>query len=90
MGVKNRNSLILLWLLLSAFAGGAVATWVAPRTIAWYFEPPVEIGVNCRPATEWAMAGLMKAQMWGMIAGFVLAAVVLFLKTRRDPPAPQA
>lgn len=59
-----------------AFIGGILANWLSPKMIGWYFDPPVDIGVNCRAATEWAMARLQWAQLFGTIGGLVLGLAV--------------
>ena len=52
--------------------GGVLTSWLAPKAIAWYFDPPVNIGVNCREATEWSMKKLQLAQAFGMGVGAIL------------------
>ena len=76
-----------LFSLAGAFIGGSISSIVSPRMIAWYFEPPVEIGVNCRSATEWAMEHLQWAQFGGMAAGAVLALIIhaVFFKNSDKP-----
>lgn len=70
--------------LVCALVGGLIATWIAPATIAWYFEPPVNIGINCRPATEWAMQKLQWAQLFGFVGGGVLGGFLFFVVRRND------
>lgn len=79
----NRYFLVIL---LFGMAGALAASWIAPRTIAWYFEPPVNIGLNCRPATEWSMSRLQMAQLSGLVMGLVagLAASVFWARRRND------
>ena len=50
--------------------------------IAWYFDPPVDIGVNCKQATEWSMAKLQTAQAIGLASGAVFG-LVLWLTMRK-------
>lgn len=69
--------------LSSAFVGAILVTFIAPRTIAWYFEPPVDIGINCRPAAEWAMKTLLQSQGAGALAGVLIGALATYLLTRR-------
>jgi len=69
---------------MGALLGALLASWLAPKGIAWYFDPPVNIGVNCREATEWSMSRLLIAQFWGLIAGVVgsLGVATLFRRKR--------
>ncbi len=72
----------VIWFILGgAIFGSAIASWLAPRGIAWYFDPPVNIGLNCKVATEWAMAKLQMLQLVGLVAGSALG--LLFGLSRR-------
>lgn len=75
--MKARSSRLSLWVSVSAILGVILASWLAPKGIAWYFDPPVDIGVNCRAATEWSMRRLLIAQGGGLsigaVAGFVIS-----------------
>jgi hypothetical protein len=64
--------------LVSAVAG----TWLAPRVISWYFEPPVSIGVNCQAATVWAMDRLIWTQLICLIFGAILGALIVAARLR--------
>ncbi len=77
------NKTLLTALGIGALIGGFFTSWLAPKVIAWYFEPPVEIGVNCRPATEWAMAKLQMLQGLGLIAGAIVGAIIYFVVMQR-------
>lgn len=78
--MKNLSLMILFGFLL----GGIAAAVLAPGTIAWYFEPPVEVGVNCRPATEWAMQKLLYAQVFGaLLGGIIMALLSFFLRKKK-------
>jgi hypothetical protein len=75
--------------LTIVFAGGLIATalvaWFGPRLIAWYYSPPVELGVSCKPAVEWAIAVYQKLVLAGTGAGFVLgAAAALVFKPKNS------
>ncbi len=66
-----------------ALASLILMSWIAPRTIGWYFEPPVEIGVNCRPAADWAMGKLLIAQVISVIVGGVVGLIATYLLVRK-------
>ena len=71
-----------------AVLGSALASWLAPKMIAWYFDPPVNIGINCRPATEWAMAKLQVMQFIGLIAGLALGLTLALVTRKREDGVP--
>lgn len=75
--------------IVGGLLGGFLTSWLAPKAIAWYFDPPVNIGVNCRAATEWSMRNLQRAQFVGLAIGAILSLVVAvyFEKRRNGPPA---
>ena len=78
---------IIFWMLFGGFLCAGLFSWTAPKLIAWYFESPVEIGVNCRPAVEWSMRNLQKAQLAGFASGVVAAGGVMFaLRKKRKLP----
>lgn len=60
------------------FAGGlavtALVAWFGPRLISWYYSPPVELGVSCKPAVEWGIAVYQKLVLAGTGVGFALGA----------------
>lgn len=74
---KYWNSMVIGGLL-----GSLLVSWLAPKVIAWYFDPPVNIGVNCRDATEWSMRNLQKAQVTGLLMGALLALSIVYLRQR--------
>lgn len=72
-----------LWLaIVGMLLGGAVTSWITPRFLAWYWDPPVDIGINCRRAVEWAMARLQFAQALGGIVGLVVGFLVWLSRYR--------
>ncbi len=84
MNISFRPSAIITWFLSCAFLGAMVFSFIAPKSIGWYFEPPVDIGINCRPAADWAMSTLLKGQLIGMGIGIVLGGLLIFLIMKRD------
>jgi hypothetical protein len=67
-----------------AIIGAALAAWLAPGMIAWYFNPPVEMGgFSCTTPIKWALKRLQWAQLWGVIVGGVLGLVVYGVYQRR-------
>jgi hypothetical protein len=67
-----------------AILGAALTAWLAPGVIAWYFNPPVEMGsFSCTAPIGWALKRLQWAQLWGVVVGGVLGAVVYGIVHRR-------
>ena len=67
-----------------ALLGAIVASYLAPRAIGWYFQPPVEMGVNCRLAAEYAMNRLQWAHILGAGVG-ALIGIFLTIAFRKRP-----
>jgi hypothetical protein len=69
-----------------ALLGAALAAWLAPGVIAWYFNPPVEMGgFSCNVPIAWALKRLQRAQLWGLVVGGVLGLVLYgVIHRRRD------
>lgn len=80
------NGNYLRWALVgSVLVSIATSLW-GPGVIAWYFETPVYVGINCRPAAEWAMARLQWVQILGIFGGALLGiAVRLFFRKSKTP-----
>ena len=74
---------------LSFALGGAIivaalTAWLAPGVIAWYFNPPVEMGgFSCTAPIAWALKRLQWAQLWGVVVGGVLGLIVYGVVQRR-------
>lgn len=77
------RSTLFLWIGIGALLGALLASWLAPKGIAWYFDPPVDIGVNCKQATEWSMSRLLIAQFWGLVFGTIATLTALFFFRRK-------
>ncbi len=71
-----------------ALIGALLSTYIAPKIIAWYFDPPVDIGVNCRSAVEWSMSKLQLTQFCGLAAGFLIGLTLMIMVTRGTPKGP--
>jgi hypothetical protein len=78
---------------MGALLGAVLATWVAPRVIVWYFDPPAQFGFNCRAPIEWSLKRFQISQMVGIIVGGIggLALSLTLLRRRNSedglPPA---
>lgn len=82
----------LILILFIAVLGGLFSSWLSPKAISWYFEPPTQMGMSCKPATEWAMQKLLIAQAAGIIGGAFIGLILSFTykkaeKTDSNQPA---
>jgi len=75
-GMNMSNKRVFWFVVGGAVLGSAMASWLAPKGIAWYFDPPVNVGINCRSATEWAMAKLQIMQAVGLGVGGLLGLLI--------------
>ncbi|HEY7495104.1 MAG TPA: hypothetical protein VIH59_28865 [Candidatus Tectomicrobia bacterium] len=68
---------VLYFALGGALIGLVLTTWLAPGMIAWYFNPPVEMGgFSCTAPIQWALRRLQGAQLWGVVVGGVLGLIM--------------
>ncbi|MBI1861279.1 MAG: hypothetical protein HYR96_10220 [Deltaproteobacteria bacterium] len=76
-------------MVAGSLAGGLLSAWLAPRLIAWWFEPPVPLGFSCRTPIEYALQRLQWAQLIGVAVG-ATAGPILFMafKPRKDQRLP--
>lgn len=65
-----------------ALLTSVLAAWYAPGLIAWYYTPPVELGVTCKPAVQWGIDVYRKTVLAGALGGVVLGAFVAALLPR--------
>lgn len=66
--VKNY---LIAFLVGSAF-GTLATSLLAPSLIAWYFEPPVALGVSCKDAALWSVGTFQKLQWVSVLVGGVI------------------
>ena len=79
----------LYFVVSGALIGAVLAAWLAPGVIAWYFNPPVEMGgFSCNIPIAWALKRLQRAQLWGVIVGGVLGLVLYGVVQRRRGRTP--
>lgn len=85
----ERSRKIIYGTLIFALLGALLSSYVGPKIIAWYFDPPVNIGVNCRSAVEWSMSKLQITQFWGLVGGLIVGVVFMSLVTRTKGTKPE-
>ncbi len=68
-----------LWTIATGGLVGAVLfAWFSPGLIEWYFSPPADLALTCRPAVQWAIATYRKVIFSGVLLG-ILSAAIFFL-----------
>ncbi len=81
---ENRKSLSLSFVAFGGLLGIVLSCVYGPNLISWWFEPPVEVGYNCRPATDWAMNRLILVQIISLVVGSLLSLGVMRLFKKKD------
>ncbi len=81
-------------MLIAAAVGGFIchllATWLAPSGIAWYFDPPANIGVSCSPAVGWALSRFRTIQFIAFGVGIPIGILGLMAtKSKRGAASPK-
>jgi hypothetical protein len=72
-----------------ALIGAVLTALFAPGVIAWYFNPPVEMGgFSCSDPIAWALKRLQWAQLWGVIVGGILGLIMYGVMQRRRGRTP--
>lgn len=71
--------------------GSVLSTWIGPSLLSWWFEPPVQMAVNCTEPIQWAMQRLVIFQsvgaVVGLVAGFVLSLFFIVKGRKKTAPA---
>lgn len=81
-----------IWTLVAGALAGAVAlAWFSPHIIVWYFSPPADLAISCKPAVVWAIETYRKVIFTGVLLGTIISAILFFaLNPRRKPLPPPA
>lgn len=78
------------WAVISSAVALLLTTWLAPKTITWWFQPPVPTPVSCNEAVLWGTNKLVEAQFTSVLIGLVAGAVLAFAFRKKGPPAAAA
>ena len=64
---KNLN-----FAFIGGLVGAVVMTYFGPNLIGMLLTPPVSFGINCEPASAYAMKKLILCQVIGLAAGVLV------------------
>lgn len=71
--------------------GGIIGTlligFLAPAMLGWYWQTPMDIGVNCKPAVEWGVDRFQKLQLGGVVVGGLTNVILFSVIFGRKPKA---
>lgn len=67
----------LLIFLFGFVFGTAIAGFISPSMISWYFDPPAAMGVSCKAAVMWGLGAYQKILLIGGLLGILIAAIAL-------------
>ena len=81
--------------IYASFIGALICStlvgWFSPQILTWYFTPPMDLVISCKPAVEWGIYAYRKIILVSGLFGFVAGAVVYFFTTRsRTSPKPNS
>ncbi len=81
--MKKTSLILLVGFLLGSF----ISAMLSPSAIAWYFDPPAQIGISCKAAVEWGIGIYQRVLLYGGVAGVVIAAIFIFTRKSETTPA---
>lgn len=68
-----------LWtVFIGSLLGAVLFAWLSPQIISWYFSPPADLTISCKPAVDWALETYRKVIFTGMLLGAMLAMILFF------------
>jgi hypothetical protein len=69
--------------LLSALVLLLLVTWLGPKYLVWWFQPPVPQPISCNEAVAWGMRKLVETQIYGLLLGIVGGALLAFFTRKK-------
>lgn len=73
--------------LISAFVCSSLVAWFSPQVISWYFTPPTDLVISCKPAVDWGIKAYQKIVLIAGLFGFVLGIAIYFFLENRNKKA---
>ena len=83
---------VIIWALVGAAVGNAIASWFGPQLLNYWFRPPgVTEQDRCVMQIQAAMSELVRVQLVGMGIGLLLFLILgIFWYRRPHEPKPAA
>lgn len=83
---------LIIWAIVGAAIGNAIASWFGPTVLNYWFRPPgvTDINDRCVAQVDAAMHQLVKLQLYGVGAGLVLFLILGVFWYRRPREAKPA
>ncbi|MBC7397726.1 MAG: hypothetical protein H7333_09815 [Bdellovibrionales bacterium] len=75
---KSASKFILLMTGLGMITTLSLVSIYMPRTILWYFDPPMPNGISCTSSIRWAVDRLLTAQLVSLGVGAVIGLLIGF------------
>jgi hypothetical protein len=68
-----------LWMMIAGgLLGALLFAWFSPHLIVWYFSPPSDLSISCKPAVEWAIITYRKIMFTGVLIGAITGGIFFF------------
>lgn len=75
---------LIIWAIVGAAIGNAIASWFGPSVLNYWFKPPgVTEADRCVMQVDAAMHELVKLQLWGIGIGLALFLILGIFWYRR-------
>jgi hypothetical protein len=75
--------------LVCALVFGLAATWLGPKMIAYWYNPPVPTAFACTDSIAWAMHRLIWTQLIGTAIGLFVGLILgILMRSKKPPEAP--
>ena len=81
--MSQRSQMTLWFIVVSSLIGALLSSWLAPKFISWYFNPPAQFGVSCLEPIQWAMSRLRWTQFIGTFIGGLVGLVLSFMRVAK-------
>ena len=79
---KSSFKFLLFFIVLGILISVTCVSLAAPKMIAWYFEPPMSIGISCESSIKWAVTRILMAQLYSVGFGAIIG-LMIGLKFRK-------
>ena len=78
-----------IWTVIAgALIGAVLLAWFSLQIIIWYFSPPADLAISCKPAVQWAIETYRKVIFTGVMLGMIISGILFFAFNPRRKPAP--